>query len=632
MSFTRSATGCFACKTKHKKCDEVKPHCLRCQKSRIECPGYTYVHHPNKPGRRLRTLPAPRVRAGQPCGNIHQETPPTNTEEPDLQLQDRVPIDCDPVVSEASHGAPGRSVVASVGTLSEATDFSNARTSSSSFSGSLQPSLSNFNASHRLAVNIATPDATSTPANTIASTPTPLTPGQSSLLAALFSLSQPVPPPQRAELITVPNEALVSNHNIETQGDSTTHENEEPEGAVSVICRQPVPDKTVESNALPFVLQSYVTWIGRMAFDPLKLRPVVRDLVFGHFEAGEQSRCIIALLANIGSVIGSAELVEEKHIRMISMLQNAVRWLLGTVKSRANSKGAELIKALDSALDTIVIHFYASPPSEVIILIQEAAPIFRQLCPEPLNVPINLTSLLQHPLGCLRRFAQIDIIFSVFSDKPMFFWYEVANPDRQPSDLYQSVRAIQDDGIVQWLHGIPDQIILLFAKMKAIRQNGLTPNEQTITSLEQEIGEVQTSSGSSSEPFLAIMRSVVQECWRQTAFVYLYMAVCEDPCDTPRVKKAFKRYMKLLNGTTPGRLPDEFLVLTLQLISSAAQRQRDREVIRRRVLGMYKNDPTYVVKDQSIRLMEDYWARADAEGRQIMWRDVAVSGRQMLCV
>ncbi|CAE6466170.1 unnamed protein product [Rhizoctonia solani] len=472
-------------------------------------------------------------------------------------------------------------------------------------------------------------------ASMITSTITPMTPGQTSLLEALFSLGQPVPPPHRAELVTAPNEPLALNRsrrNTESEGNAMAHEDEGAERIVSIIYRQPMLDKTAESNAFPFVLQGYVTWISRMAFDPLKLRPFARDLVISHFEAGEQTRCIIALLANIGSVVGSMELIGGKNNRMLSMLHNAVRWLLGTVKSRPDSQRAELIKALDSVLETIIVHFYASTPSEVIILVYEAAPIFRQLCPEPLDAPINLTSLLQHPLGCLRRFAQIDITFSVLSDTPTFFRYEVATPDMQPSYPDQSVRAIQGDGVVQWLHGIPDEIILLLARMKSIRQDGLSPNEDTIESLEREIRELQTFSGSSSEPFLAIMRSVVQECWRQVAFVYLYMAVCEDPCDTPRVKEAFKRYMRLLNGTRPGRFPDEFLVLTLQIISSAAHRQRDREVIKRRVLGMYRSDPTYVVKDHSIRFMEDYWARADAEGRQVMWRDVAVSGRQVLGV
>ncbi|CAE6524843.1 unnamed protein product [Rhizoctonia solani] len=165
-----------------------------------------------------------------------------------------------------------------------------------------------------------------------------------------------------------------------------------------------------------------------------------------------------------------------------------------------------------------------------------------------------------------------------------------------------------------------------------MRENGSTSNEEAIMSLEQDIREILPYIGSSADRFLAIMRSVVQECWRQAAFVYLYMAVCGDPCDTPRVKKAFKRFMNLLNGTKPGRLPDDFLSLPLALVSPVAQRQRDREAIRLRVLEFHRRGQAIRANNHITRLVEDYWARADTERRPITWSDVAVSQRRVLGV
>ncbi|KAH7334167.1 hypothetical protein B0J17DRAFT_675610, partial [Rhizoctonia solani] len=121
------------------------------------------------------------------------------------------------------------------------------------------------------------------------------------------------------------------------------------------------------------------------------------------------------------------------------------------------------------------------------------------------------------------------------------------------------------------------------------------------------------------------MRFVVQECWRQAAFIYLYMAVCGDPSDTPRVQQAFRHYIRLLNGTKPGRLPDEFLILTLQLIYPAAQRSRDREVIKQRV---FSRDRTHVTTTFILSIMDNVWGRSDAEGRPIVWSDVAASQRE----
>ncbi|ELU42855.1 fungal zn(2)-Cys(6) binuclear cluster domain-containing protein [Rhizoctonia solani AG-1 IA] len=39
-STARSSTGCYTCKRRRKKCDEQKPHCLRCTSGGYECGGY----------------------------------------------------------------------------------------------------------------------------------------------------------------------------------------------------------------------------------------------------------------------------------------------------------------------------------------------------------------------------------------------------------------------------------------------------------------------------------------------------------------------------------------------------------------------------------------------------------------
>ncbi|KAH7345514.1 hypothetical protein B0J17DRAFT_702894 [Rhizoctonia solani] len=509
----RSATGCLACKIKHKKCDEAKPHCLRCQKSCIECPGYTYTQDPNNPNRGLRTLSAPRTVAGRSRGTARQRIPLVITEEPDPQLQDQSLLDYGPITSRA------------------------------------RVTISNLGPPR---------DLDSPPQR--AQTTTYL------LMDPIIPMVLSWPPPD-----------------IEQQINITSHEDGYPEGVVASIRPELVLDRTVESNALPFVLQSYATWISRVAFEPQKLMHTSREFVCSHFGDGEQSRWIIALLANVGSRIGSVDVMESSPTRMISLLQDAVRRRLEAVKSSPKPKKGELVKALDSALETMVIHFHISPVSEVTSLIQEATPIFRQLCPEPHGEAINLNSLLQHPLGCLRRFAQLDLSFSIISDLPTAFRYEAAIADIRPSNPYSSLRASQSEGVLQWLHGIPNPILLLLARMKAMRQDGLIPNGEAIASLERDIRDSQSFNSSSSEPFLGIMRFVVHECWRQ--------AVC---------------------------------LFVQQAISPAALRKRDRQVLRQRVLGLYSRDQTYVANTWIIFVIDAVWARTDAEGRPTTWSDFAM--------
>ncbi|KAH7345509.1 hypothetical protein B0J17DRAFT_42194 [Rhizoctonia solani] len=610
MTFTRSTTGCFVCKTKRKKCDETKPHCLRCQKSRIKCPGYTYIQSPNRPNGKPRTLQAPRTVVGRSQAKSYQVAPLASTKQSNLEEQDQPPLCYSQVTSDASSSVVDSSAVANAETSSEAIDFS-------------------------AMVNTTYPNAVQKfPGTSMA---TSMTSGQASLLEALFSLGQPPdsnPLHQRPPLSTnsspntsVPTVYSWSPPDTRKQDDGTTHRDEDPEGVVSVVCRQLVLDKTAESNALPFLLQSYATWVRRRVLEPQKVASIAQDFVFSHFGDGDQSRLIIGLLGNIGSKMGSLDHVEGGHNFMLSTLYNVVRGRLRAVKSHPNPERSGLVKALGCTMETIFMYFYLGPLSAAMTLRQEAASIFRQLCHEPSGVPIALNSLLQHPLSWAGRYAHTDIVFSIVTDMPTLLRYKVNLPDSQPSNSDPST---QSDGIIQWIYGIPNQLILLLAKMKTMRQDGLRPNQVTVASLERGIRDLRQYNGSSSERFLAIIRFVVQECWRQAAYVYLYMAVCGDSSDTPRVQDAFKRYMKLLGRTTPGRLPDEFLKMTFHLVLPAALRKCDRDVIRQRVLGLFERDRINVTHLTLAYVTEDYWAQADAEGRPVVWSDLTLSRKRVL--
>ncbi|CAE6521051.1 unnamed protein product [Rhizoctonia solani] len=530
MNSTRSTTGCFTCKIKRKKCDETKPHCLRCQKSRIKCPGYTYVHKPGRPGSKPRTLPAPRTVVDQYRATAYEGIPLAGTEEPTLPVGD-LPLSYDQATTGASYSVAGSSVVGKARTSSRATSISNGW-GFPSFHGLLQHPSNDFSASNGPVVN--TINYHPTQALQGSSLTTSLTSGQASLLAALFSLGQPPdldPPHQRPQLSTnsAPDISVSTVYNWPPpdtvgQGNATTREDENPRDVVNIMYPQLALDKTTESNALPFLLQSYATWIRRLALEPQKVTSITRDFVFSHFGDGDQSRWIIGLLGNIGGRMGRLEGPEGAHNSMLSALHNAVQRRLRAVKTHSNPERAALVKALDCAVETIVMHFHLSPFSEAMALRQEAASIFRQLCHEPPGAPIDLHLLriLRHPLSCVRRYAHIDVIFSVTMDTPTLVRYETDNLNVLPSSSYPS---IQGDGIIQWLYGIPDQLILLLAKMKSMRQDGFTPNESTVASLERDIRELRPYDGSSSERFLAIMRYVLQECWKQAAYVYLYMCV-----------------------------------------------------------------------------------------------------------
>ncbi|KDN34581.1 hypothetical protein RSAG8_12313, partial [Rhizoctonia solani AG-8 WAC10335] len=230
------------------------------------------------------------------------------------------------------------------------------------------------------------------------SSSTSMTPGQASLLVALISLGN-CPPNQSVSYSNITAPANITTSSLsngstwpspDTEEEYSSGEEEDPEGISQIICQPLALDRNVDSNALPFILQNYATWLARMAYEPLKMAGPVRDFVAKQFVDGSESRCTLTLLANIGGQLGRGVLINGTHLSLISTLQGQVRRRLANVKSIADDEigRRESIKALDATLETAVIHFFTSPTSEWLTLRKEAAPLFRRLCPEPPGSPV----------------------------------------------------------------------------------------------------------------------------------------------------------------------------------------------------------------------------------------------------
>ncbi|KAJ1310620.1 hypothetical protein OPQ81_009150 [Rhizoctonia solani] len=581
----RSSTGCLTCKCRRKKCDETKPNCLRCQKSGNEMPW-----------KKVKGLSqATSLDASSSCSA-------------ELQPFDWV-----------------RNDAGSIGVSNESLDLTRMPNSS----GSLESldSWSNpvhedtFGGCHFQSTVGVPPIPLSSTRGSIS-----MTSGQASLFNAIFSLSN------GPDLPYVSTEAVVTPYRTSsslggsmwpspnTEEDDSSSEEDDPEGIGQIICQPLALDPNVESNALPFVLQNYATWVTRVAYEPLKMARFARSFVMKHFEDSVESRWTLTLLANIGGQLGRRVSIDSTYIAMISNLRAEVRWRLANARSIVNDEigRRKSIQLLDAALETIVIHLFTSPLGEWLPIWNEAAPLFRRLCPEPPGSPINLPSILQQPDISLRHYVHMDVLCSAVMDIPMHFRYDCTPQNTQP--ICELEGELQVESGIQWLHGTPDRFLAMFAKINAMREDGWAPTPEIISVFEHGIQEFQPTQGKSCDSLLSVARLVVQESWRQAAYVYLYMGLCGDSSDTPRVKRAFKQFMKLLDGTKPGRMPDEFLAMQLLLMAPAAQNKRDRDMIRTRIQRVRVNGPNHGA-NAKMSIIEDRWARADAEGRPIMWSD-----------
>ncbi|CUA72809.1 Dynein-1-beta heavy chain, flagellar inner arm I1 complex [Rhizoctonia solani] len=386
-------------------------------------------------------------------------------------------------------------------------------------------------------------------------------------------------------------------------GDET--EDDDPEDAIMIISYMPTLDPNVESNTLPFILQNYAIWVTRRSFEPLKLTNISRDFVFSHFEASFESRWALVLLANIGGTIGRTGGLEQTHMSLLSALHDSVSQRITSAGDRDEST-----KALDLALEAIWMHFFVSPIPQAEKLRRAVAPIFRRLYPDPL---VNLHALKDQPF-CLRFYAYVDILLGGSTGFPMTFRY-YASP---------ALEETQSERSAHWIVGVPDRLIALFARMHALREDGSLPSPELVSELEGVIRGLRPILSESTNSFLCVTRVMVQECWRQVAYIYLYMGVCGESSEEYRVKRAMKQFMTLVKGTKPGRFPDEYLGVNYMMAAPAARLSQDRQILISRLLGQCGSNRESGITD-NLKIIEDYWARADAEARPVVWSDVIIS-------
>jgi hypothetical protein len=166
----------------------------------------------------------------------------------------------------------------------------------------------------------------------------------------------------------------------------------------------------------------------------------------------------------------------------------------------------------------ILIKRFSSPLGTVIRLMADAAPVFRRACPEPAEQLVNLPRIILSNELNLRNFAVTDVLLSVTMARPMFFRYDIACTP----EMYD--RMLRGESGLEWLHGIPDQFLLLLAWINGLYEEfGSNIDPGYVAQIETQIRAARIAPNLSVDPVRTIWRVAVQECWRQTMYIYLYM-------------------------------------------------------------------------------------------------------------
>lgn len=542
--------------------------------------------------------------------------PITSNEFPaDSQFIDPLPVDQFPLVNRQPPNAASTSNAASSSTSSSGRSIST-RSSSSRSSSDL---------SRRYSSNIR-PTRPSVF----------LTSGQASLFQALFSLTQPddsLPAPGLPHSDKLPSEISYGpswpSPNLGSQirdEEPAANDADDPEFVKQVICRAPTPDANVRSNALPFVLQSYARWVNFTVFDPLRVIHLIRENLIAQFAASEASRSRVILIANVIGTLGKSPELNARGLSIVAYLrteahQAITRFHSGESGGQREQEMREAAKTLDHMIEMILIQRFTSPLATVQKLMEDAAPVFRKACFEPPEQLVSLPNILLEPGLNLRNFAATDVIMSVTTGRPMLFKYDVTYTPEMSDQMMNGAFGLQ------WLHGVPDQFIILLASINSLYEDfGSSVDPEFISQIEDQIRDVKiTPPTPSADPIFTVWRLVVQECWRQTVYIYLYMVLCEARADDPRVLRAVRAFTRLMDGVKPGRNPDAFLFIPIMIAGASVYHDWDRNIIRRRMLGLRECTNPGTCGHECLSILVDVWERTEAENRPAVRSDVRLA-------
>ncbi|KAG8768201.1 hypothetical protein FRC12_005718 [Ceratobasidium sp. 428] len=279
-------------------------------------------------------------------------------------------------------------------------------------------------------------------------------------------------------------------------------------------------DRNVASNSLPYVISSYFRWIIRVVFEPLKLVERMEYLLNKRY-ASDDLRYATTLVADIAYWLVNNPTSGEGFLAL-SRLQARIDHKIALVNANREPPSEVCAhEALSTLLyeieEMICIQSFSTTLAHTIRLHKSAALVYRYTCSEPPDMPIHLPAKLLQSDSRHRSFPVMDILLSLSTCQPMLFRYDIT-PLSEPFELDSHSPGIQ------WMHGIPDQFLIMLARMNMLREDSapnIDPN--TISNLEVQVSSFESTFDRSTDSYLTIARLTVQETWRQAMYIYLYM-------------------------------------------------------------------------------------------------------------
>ncbi|CAE6483727.1 unnamed protein product, partial [Rhizoctonia solani] len=576
-------TGCLNCQERNRTCDRSRPTCKRCAQTSVECKGYPQeargLKHSHALSRAKSSSNLPVIFLSTACHQAPFFDPPTNTQG---QIS-YPPLESVPSASYATQGI--------YTTIPQDTSLFVSDPDALSLGPSLASSSNTTyyspQTSHSLSQSLSQSDVPS-----YSSPHNPLTPE----FAAPAFFNHPAPGIHSQNWPTLDEDS--DSDDLEDVKEALTN-------AVAIAGHP-------ESES---IVNCYSLWMIRFLFEPLRGIPTARDIIIQGFARGGEMLWRMMLFANIaGQVLGTTPYNVNNPPYLSTLYSHILQRLVDAGSYFEPSREMDrcyALGAIEQTFEIVCILCKIGTLSDIINIMQHAAPVFRRACRDSPENLVNLPSLLTTIDISLQSYVTHDILLSMLTHRPMFFRYDVTYPPHLSDASFNT----EDGPGLRWLYGVPDWLMVILARMNTLLEDyGSCLDPGVAKGLEEEIRSKRMIVAGGVDPSLSMGRIVVQESWRFAALVYLFMGLCGADSKDARVTRVHSKFMKLYTGVEAQRIPDSFLVLPMLILGLPAP-SKDRKPIRERMLNLMECSRPNTFGNEVVRILDDIWARADERGR-----------------
>ncbi|CAE6445227.1 unnamed protein product [Rhizoctonia solani] len=270
-----------------------------------------------------------------------------------------------------------------------------------------------------------------------------------------------------------------------------------------------------------------------------------------------------------------------------------------------------------SLMKTLLIH-----SSNTYQLLRRVTPAFLQVAYSNPTLWSSDSDLTRIPLLRLLASGSHELAYFVLIDST----FALASGLRQHAEYDTTIHPRPSNpSLHQWAPGSPIDLLSVLADINACRDK--SPAARHWKEIEQQLLTWQSrpSEHAFTESWMTIAWYAVQESWRLSLLIYLYLAVCDAPSDDPRIQAYVKQILQVVRTLKEPGASDANASLFSQylMVGICARRESHRKIAREKLA--HANETKFWLRviraSDFVPVLDHLWHGAAAGGRPVRWSD-----------